>query len=106
MTIKAGRKRSRVPRAPLPPSSRPPTAIELWYLDCFRRLRDHLAADKDRPISAPSIVELAAYCERSTFPAYAAMRSLERKGLVRRDAAQSARFVLTDAGENAIRVTA
>lgn len=44
-------------------------------------------------------MELAEYVDRSTFPAYTAMRSLERKGLVARDASNRNRFVLTAAGE-------
>lgn len=68
------------PRAPRPPrsSSRPPTAIELWYLQCLRLLAAHLG----RP---PSIAELAKYCERAVTPTYKALRSLEAKRVLKQN---------------------
>lgn len=95
MNSKSTRKRApRPPRPPIAPSTTPPTAVELWYLGCFRTLRDHLKR-------SPTIIEFANYVDRSTFPAYTAMRSLERKGLVSRDASQRNRFIVTAAGEAA-----
>lgn len=72
--------RKQPPRTPGTPAplQRPPTAIELWYLDCLRILTKHYK----RP---PSLPELATYCKRSTWPTYAAMISLEAKGVVRRN---------------------
>jgi hypothetical protein len=74
-------KRIKPPRRPMiiaTPVARPPTAIELWYLECLRVLTRHLR----RP---PSIVEFATYCKRAVFPAYSALCSLEAKGVVRRN---------------------
>lgn len=68
----------RTPAAPPPiPSARPPTPTELWYLECLRILTAHYK----RP---PKITELARYCDRSLFPTWSAMLSLEAKGVVAR----------------------
>ena len=83
MTVNARRKRAGDPEGnpPRPPqiirSTRPITDLETWYLSCLRLLYKHLGR-------APSIVELATYCEKTINPTWVAMRSLESKGAVTR----------------------
>ena len=54
------------------------TPVEHWYLSCLAKLVAFLGR-------APTIIELAGYCERTIGPTYVAMRSLEAKGRVRRE---------------------
>jgi hypothetical protein len=74
------------PRTPAisPTHNRPPTARELWYLECLRILTRHLR----RP---PKITELALYCDRAVFPTWQGMLRLEAIGLVRREEQEDGR---------------
>ncbi len=78
MTVKTSGVARKPARPKRPPNTRPATPIELWYLKCLHLLTVHYGR-------APKITELSSYCQRSTSPTYAAMRSLEDKGYVRRE---------------------
>lgn len=62
------------PRAP----RRPLEATEAWYLECLRRVADHLG----RGVSS---VELGAQIDRTSTPTYRMLTKLEALGYVARD---------------------
>jgi len=71
-----GSKTSAAP--PAPPPLPALTAMEEWYLTCLGTLSKHLQR-------APTIHELASYCQKTKSPVFDAMQALKHKKYVRQN---------------------